>query len=236
MRNENLYIFGYAGAVCLVCSLLLSLAATQLQPLQTANVQFDIQKNIMAALGIVDPTKSYTKDDLKTAFQSVRGVVIDSEGNLVEGADPQTLSEKDLETKFPLFQKIVDGKVAGYAFPIVGKGLWSTLKGYLALDADTVTVKGITFYQHGETPGLGAEIEQTWFTNNFKGKRVRDNLGKLVGVTVVKGKASESGRPVEHAVDGISGATITSDGVSKMFMVGLVKYDKFFSKVRAGGL
>ncbi|MBW7876839.1 MAG: FMN-binding protein [Candidatus Cloacimonetes bacterium] len=235
MRNDNIYIFGYAGAVCLVCSILLSLAATKLQPLQAENMKLDIRKNIMIALGIIDTEARLSKEELNQKYSSVNGMVLDLEGNVVDGLNPENLTEKDLESKLPIFQKMENGVVKGYAFPIVGKGLWSTLKGYLALEADTVTVKGLTFYQHGETPGLGAEIEQSWFTNNFKAKKVRDNLGNLVGVTVAKGKATDSGRPIEHVVDGISGATITANGVTDMFKVGLVKYDAYFERVRQGG-
>jgi Na+-transporting NADH:ubiquinone oxidoreductase subunit C len=235
MRNDNFYIFSYAAVVCLVCSILLSLAATQLQPLQAENVKLDIRKNIMIALGIIKADEKFTREELNQKFTAVKELVVDLEGNILEGVKPENLTEKDLDTKLPIFQVLADGTVQGYAFPIVGRGLWSTLKGYLALEADTATVKGLTFYQHGETPGLGAEIEQSWFTNNFKAKKVRDNLGNLVGVTVVKGKATDSGRPLDHVVDGISGATITADGVTKMFKVGLTKYDPYFERVRQGG-
>jgi Na+-transporting NADH:ubiquinone oxidoreductase subunit C len=110
--------------------------------------------------------------------------------------------------------------------PISGKGLWSTLFGYFALDSDFNTVKGITFYDHKETPGLGGEVDKGWFQNNFIGKKIKDDKGNLVSVQVVKGK---SGNNI-HGVDGISGATITSRGVTDFLLRDLKKYAPYFNK------
>ena len=115
--------------------------------------------------------------------------------------------------------------------PISGKGLWSTLYGYFALDLDLETVKGITFYKHGETPGLGAEVEKSWFQNNFIGKRFVDDEGNLVGIRIVKGKADPNS---QYEVDGISGATITSKGLESFLVDDLKKYEPFFQKIRSG--
>ena len=116
--------------------------------------------------------------------------------------------------------------------PISGKGLWSTLYGYIALEKDFNTVKGITFYQHGETPGLGGEVDKLWFQKNFIGKKIYDVNDKFVSVEVVKGKVSDiySGNKVNHAVDGISGATITSRGVSNFIKSDLGRYLNYFKK------
>ena len=117
--------------------------------------------------------------------------------------------------------------------PVSGKGLWSTIYGYLALQTDLSTISGITFYKHGETPGLGGEIEKEWFTNNFKGKKIRDDNGVLTSVKVVKGKVI-AGNPKEiHEVDGISGATLTGRGVANFLKVELKKYEPFFAKIEA---
>ena len=91
-------------------------------------------------------------------------------------------------------------------------------------------MKGITFYNHGETPGLGAEIEKDWFQNNFLGKKIKDLSGKLVSIEVVKGKSGDN----IHAVDGISGATITSRGVTDLLKHDLEKYSVYLNKQELG--
>jgi Na+-transporting NADH:ubiquinone oxidoreductase subunit C len=128
-----------------------------------------------------------------------------------------------------------DGAPSVYAIPVFGKGLWSTLYGYLALEADLETVRGMTFYAHGETPGLGAEIEQAWFQDNFVGKKIYD-AGELRTIRVVKGTV-ENRIPAEdrdYYVDGISGATITGRGVSNLLETKVALYEPFFRRVRAG--
>lgn len=114
-----------------------------------------------------------------------------------------------------------------YCIPISGYGLWSTLYGFLALEEDKSTVRGITFYKHGETPGLGGEVEQDWWKQGWVGKQTHDSDGKLVSITVLKGRGNDTrGRP--HAVDGISGSTITSNGVTRFVKQDLEKYEAYF--------
>ena len=110
--------------------------------------------------------------------------------------------------------------------PISGKGLWSSLYGYFAIDSNNYsTVRGITFYAHGETPGLGAEISKKWFQNNFIDKEIftLDNI--LNSITVIKGKAKDSNK---YEVDGISGATITSNGVTELLKRDLQRFEPYF--------
>ena len=110
--------------------------------------------------------------------------------------------------------------------PISGKGLWSTLYGYFALEMDMKTVKGITFYKHGETPGLGAEVEKKWFQNNFIGKKIFDENSNLVSITVYKGSSGDD----IHGVDGISGATVTSNGVTNFLKSILNNYKPYLER------
>ena len=107
--------------------------------------------------------------------------------------------------------------------------MWSTLYGYFAIEPDGMTAKGITFYAHKETPGLGGEVDKSWFQNNFVGKRFIDDKGNLVGIKVVKGKADVNS---DYEVDGISGATITSKGLETFLVDDLRKYEPFFKKIR----
>jgi len=131
-----------------------------------------------------------------------------------------------------LYLKKENGKIGGYAIPISGKGLWSTLYGYFAIEADGSTVKGITFYKHKETPGLGGEVDKHWFQNNFIGKKFVDPENNLVGIKVLKGKVDPNNKTAYHQVDGISGATITSKGLENFLLNDLKKYDLFFQKIR----
>ena len=134
----------------------------------------------------------------------------------------------------PLYVWKEGGEVKKYAFPISGKGLWSTIKGYMALEHDLATIAGVTFYEHGETPGLGAEVENDWFQNNFKGKKLLVD-GKRVPFEVVKGKVKDRyPQGSDHAVDGISGATLTGNGVMKFLNAGMDRYEPYFTGLRKG--
>ncbi len=147
--------------------------------------------------------------------------------------DPASINTEVDKENLPIYVDKKDGIVNGYAIPISGKGLWSTLYGYFAIEPDGVTAKGITFYAHKETPGLGGEVEKPWFQNNFVGKRFIDEDGNLVGIKVIKGKADPGSL---YEVDGISGATITSKGLESFLVDDLEKYEPFFRKIRSGGV
>jgi len=123
-----------------------------------------------------------------------------------------------------------DGVPDSYVVPIEGYGLWDNMKGYIALETDLNTVKGITFYEHKETPGLGARVTEDWFQDQFKGKKILDDNGELVSITIAKGQAPE-GRP--HMVDGISGATLTGDGVNQFMKEDLARYEPYFKTLRS---
>jgi len=124
--------------------------------------------------------------------------------------------------------------VTAYILPISGKGLWSTVYGYLALEQDGITIKGITFYKHGETPGLGGEIDKDWFKDSFKGKKIASPSGELVSVTIVKGKVIDRVPSEEayHCVDGISGATLTGNGINQFLKADLLKYEPYLKQIR----
>jgi Na+-transporting NADH:ubiquinone oxidoreductase subunit C len=135
----------------------------------------------------------------------------------------------------PFYTRVDDaGKPVAYCFPISGYGLWSTLYGFLALDADLDTVRGITFYKHAETPGLGGEVDNRSWQAQWRGKHVRGANGELVGITVKKGKVDPAvATEKRHMVDGLSGATITSNGVTNFLAKDLGTYEKYFQKLRS---
>lgn len=235
LRNSNVYTFIFAFIVCMTCSFLISAVSEGLKAKKELNEVIDVKKNILRAVDVVPPLPK--KTDAATLLENYRTkieeVVIDNVGNILEGISPDDIGEG--EDKYPLYIYKEEDQIKSYCFPIEGKGLWSTLYGYLALESDAVTVRGITFYKHGETPGLGAEIEKDWFLNNFKGKNIWDvEKRELRPIVVLKGKVSDLVTEAESKfyVDGISGATMTSKGVSDLLEKSLKIYELFLNKVR----
>ena len=234
--NSNRYTFVFAIIVCVVCGVLLSAVSEGFRKQQELNLVLDVKKNILKAVGLKDPIPPSAKSDeiLKIYDGKIEEVVINDLGEIVSGKKPSDIKEKD-KAVYPLYIYKEDGKVVAYAFPIIGQGLWSTLYGYLALESDVITVRGITFYKHGETPGLGAEIEKDWFQNNFKGKKIWSlSEHKLIPTVVVKGKAADQykGTELDYHVDGITAATLTGNGVTGMMEKWLNIYEPYFSKLR----
>lgn len=229
--HSNAYTFRFAAMVTIVCSVLLAGAATILKPRQVENEKLDKKKNILISAGISSEQGKFTREEINTQYEKyISGFVIEQTGNVVEGKTPATLNQKTDAELLPLYKYMEDGQINAFIIPISGKGLWSTIYGYIALEADCETVKGITFYKHGETPGLGGEVSKEWFTDNFKGKRIFDDTGTLVSIGVAKGKYT--GPAPEHNVDGISGSTLTARGVENFLKVELEKYNPFFAAIR----
>ncbi len=237
MRQSNLYTIVFIIITSLIAALILSVSSDMLKERQERNVELDIKRNILSAVDLL-------KDGSDTALlykDRIRSVVVNSEGKIPENSTPaekidfeRELEKKSEERQYPVFMSInkEKGEVSAYCIPIVGKGLWSTLYGYLALETDLKTIKGISFYKHGETPGLGGEIENPSFQKNFYGKQILTAAGELVSVTVLKGKTRPNSPTLIHEVDGISGATLTSNGVNKLLKNCLTIYEPYFKTVR----
>lgn len=229
------YILGFSALVCIICSLAVSLTAVGLRERQQTNALLDKQHKVLIAAGLVRRDERLSRSDIEHRFKGVRPVVIDLQtGNPAEEIDPATFDQhaaaRDPQQSRPapensaqvlrlplraiVYEVKRDTKMDLVVLPIYGKGLWSTLYGFLALDADGTTVRGITYYQHGETPGLGGEVDNPNWQDRWHNRRVFDSNGE-VKLKLTKGSA---GRPEEdpHRVDGLSGATITSRGVSAM--------------------
>lgn len=234
-RESNRYTFLFAFVVCVVCSFALAAVSQGLKEKQEMNMAFDIKKNILKVVDLKIPMpKNMGHEQMLDMYKKmIEEKVIDAQGHIVENKRPEDIQEG--EAQYPLYIYKENGEVIAYCFPVIGKGLWSTLYGYFALNADVKTVRGITFYKQGETPGLGAEIEKDWFQNNFKGKKIWDERqNKLVPVQLVKGKVADliSEAQTPFYVDGISGATMTSKGVSAMIDHWLHVYEPYFKTIR----
>lgn len=227
--REDTKTLVFAAIVCVSCSLLLSGTAAALKDRQDANKDFDVKRNIVKAFG--QDIKGATRESVDQVFEDhINEMVVDAQtGEIIEDMKPSDISseDRDAKTKLPLYTWTEDGDLIKYAFPISGKGLWSMLFGYISLESDMETIAGITFYKHGETPGLGAEIEKSWFQNQFVGKNLYDS-GIATEFMVAKPGSAQG----DHAVDGISGATLTGNGVQQLLRRDAKLYEEYFNKVR----
>jgi Na+-transporting NADH:ubiquinone oxidoreductase subunit C len=224
------FVIIYAAIVCLICSLMLSATASVLKKPQDYNVEIDRKMNVLKAFGV----SIYDENHKRIKGPAVEAIFTEHIAEMIiDGATGQEVTAAAAAQKpLPLYVWKEDGVVKKYAFPISGKGLWSTIYGYLALEGDLGTVAGITFYRHGETPGLGGEVEADWFQNNFKGKKILAG-GQRVRFEVVKGKAADKyPQGNDHAVDGISGATLTGNGVTRFLNEALDHYEGYFKLQR----
>ena len=237
-------------ALCVVCSLLVSTAAVGLKGIQQKNKQLDQQRNILAAAGLtvdrdgeaITADKMTSKEIEKLFDERVTRKMVDLEsGSYVEDPDasfdprkaardpsenvsvegPFDIGQANREKKTWVFL-VQDGEtVEQYIVPVYGMGLWSTLYGYVAVDSDFRTIKGLTYYEHAETPGLGGEVENPKWKAQWVGKQIYSEgadveTASVNDIRVGVAKGSPSGDNAKYMVDGLSGATITSRGVDSM--------------------
>ncbi|MGE3164769.1 MAG: Na(+)-translocating NADH-quinone reductase subunit C [Planctomycetota bacterium] len=252
MAFSNKYIIFFAVVVCLVCSLAVSALAVALKEQQEANKRTDQYENVLRVAGLLGATEKKSGPEVLALMESkVRSFVIDRKSGEVDpsiapadfdqrkAARSETTSEavsfdaarraqiKRLPEKLLVYEVTEPGKES-YILPISGNGLWSTLYGYLCVAKDAQTVRGLTYYEHGETPGLGGEVDNPGWKQLWPGKQIYDASGQPQ-LEVVKGTAGN-----DHQVDGLSGATITSNGVSAMLDVWLGDngFKPFLDKMR----
>jgi Na+-transporting NADH:ubiquinone oxidoreductase subunit C len=226
----------FAAAVCVVCSIFVSSAAVLLKDRQEENKLIDRMSKVLSVAGLIDDADHPPAAEIKSLFESnITPIVIDLKtGEIAEDEDPKTFDQRaargDPDRSRPapknaakvqrlpnhaLVYQVMDGEeLEALIFPVEGKGLWSTLYGFLALDEDAQTIKGITFYEHGETPGLGGEVDNPSWKALWPGRKAFGEDGKPK-ISVKKGQA---GKPEDdpYHVDGLSGATLTSRGVTHL--------------------
>ncbi len=244
-----------ALALCFVCAILVSFAAVALKPLQIENKALDMKKNILEVAGLLDENTDINQafsdqveeklvdiqtgnyvDDMDAVKYDQRKAAKDPEQSIIIARDDDIASIKRKAKIAKVYLVKKGGAIDSIILPIHGYGLWSTMYGFLALEADGQTVKSINFYDQGETPGLGGEVVNPNWRALWKGKKVYGESGK-VELGLIKGVVNTSKPGSEYEVDGLAGATLTSLGVSN-----LVKYwmsDQGFSayldKVRIKG-
>lgn len=244
-----------AVLLCLVCSVLVSTAAVALKGQQTINKKNDIRKNILAVTGMYEPGM-----DIDSAFErfDVRLVDFQTDSYADNDLDPVTFDQykasasADYGVNIPGKEDIAGiGNRAKFApiyllrnpdtdmvqqviLPVSGYGLWSTMYGFLAVEDDLNTISGLRFYQHAETPGLGGEIDNPRWRNKWEGKKIYDDNGN-VELRVVRGFVDKNVSNAEYKIDGLSGATLTSQGVSNMmvYWLGEQGFGPFLHNLRA---
>ncbi len=226
--QSNSYTFIYASVMVLIVAATLAFTATQLQPIQQANIEKEKKQNILTSVGI-ECSRDEAVDKYKEYITST--YVINSKGEAIDGeAFNIKLAEENRkeieERQLPIYKCNKDGKNF-YIIPVRGKGLWGPIWGYIALEGDYSTIFGIVFDHKAETPGLGAEIATGWFQAPFKGKKIFDEAGKLVSIVIAKGGADPNSL---HEVDAISGGTITCKKLEKTLFESLIPYESYFKK------
>ena len=242
--------------VCLVCSVFVAGAAIALKPTQVENRQLDKQRSILAIAGLGDANMSSSQ--VKALFAeriSARIVDLDT-GTFSDAQNPATFdplkaskdpklsaalsgsddiaSIKRRERFTTVYLVEQDGKLETVILPVRGYGLWSTLHGFVALQADVNTVAGLGFYEHAETPGLGGEVDNPRWKGQWPGKQLFNDSGELA-IEVIKGTVDSSSDKAVHQVDGLAGATLTTKGVDNLiqFWLGENGFGPYLARLRA---
>ncbi|MBR3677659.1 MAG: NADH:ubiquinone reductase (Na(+)-transporting) subunit C [Alistipes sp.] len=222
--NSNVYIIIYSVVMVVIVAVLLAFAALALKPRQDANELNEKKTQIVKALGYDAEKVSYDEVVAEAALLNADGAVVNGDVAKVFAALQDVKSSCEAG-EFPIF-KATDGSVV---VPLYGAGLWGPIWGYIALEPDMNTVKGIVLDHKGETPGLGAEIATPKHQAMYVGKTVFDGE-ELKGIILKKGGA-DANNP--HEVDAITGGTKTSDGVSAMIKDCLKSYEPYFKASKA---
>jgi Na+-transporting NADH:ubiquinone oxidoreductase subunit C len=255
MERSPFFTILFAAAVCGVCSVFVAISAVALKDRQEANERLDRRAKVLAVAGLRAEGEKLSREEIDRRFEErIRGRVIDLvSGETIEDADPQLFDQRRasadpsqsrvapenaadvrrLPHRALVYQVIEGGEVQRVILPIEGMGLWSTLYGFLALESDGRTIYGITFYEHAETPGLGGEVDNPRWKALWRGRRAFDETW-TPRISVLKGRAG----PVEQApyeVDGLSGATITSRGVTHLvqFWLGELGFGPYLERFRS---
>jgi|TARA_B100001093_G_scaffold120309_1_gene113019 Na+-transporting NADH:ubiquinone oxidoreductase subunit C len=241
-----------AVSLCLVCSALISFSAVELRDLQEANKTLDKQNKILSAAGLLKEGS-----DVSELFKSIDSKIVNLETGKFDFAinvldydegsfsrNPETSielsSDKDIallkrrENFQTVYLHYENEDLNAIILPVRGYGLWGTMKGYLALRPDFKTIIGLEFFDHKETPGLGGEIDNPKWKAIWKGKEVFSNSGEVV-ISVIKGSVDKSSNQSKYQVDGLSGATITSNGVTNLlsFWLGDMGYGPLIENIKS---
>ena len=241
MRQSNAYILGFTAIMTLIIGGALSLANQVLMPAQTKSIELDTKTQILNAVIKInkgDDVLGIYDDRIRSLVVNYQGdeITSDEQGNPIEAAKVNILKnfKKPVEQRdYPVYKYLDEnGSINAYIFPVYGNGLWNNIYGYIALESDLNTIKGVSFGHIQETPGLGARIAESDVQQRYVGKKIFDEDGALVSVTMRKGEKGDPSLFGPHEVDGMSGATLTGKGVNAMLKSYLGDYEAYIKKVQ----
>jgi len=254
-RDSTGKVLTVAFLLCVICSILVSAAAIGLSDRQARNKEEEKKKNILLAAGlyrenipideqfniiqprILDLQKGQFTDQFDSATFDSRAAARDSELGYQIPPKRDLANIKRRSRYKDVYLVVAQGHLQQLILPVHGKGLWSTMYGFVSLAADLNTVKGFSFFEHGETPGLGGEIDNPAWKGLWPGKKIYDKKGKT-RIEVIKGTVDQSSPNAIYQVDGLSGATLTSRGVSNLlkYWMGEDGYKPFIEALKKGGV
>ena len=227
-----------ATLVALVCSILVSVAAVALKPVQLRNQLVERSRNIVALTGLVEPGNTLSDDEILDAVEQLDIRVVDVDtGEFDDSIDAATFDERaaanqpDFSSEIPAEQDVSSlGKRSRYAIvylvwgddgldrlimPIHGQGMWSTLYGFIALQGDLNTIAAVTFYEQAETAGLGDQITRPQWHSRWVGRQIFDSSGNL-RFRISTGMVEDGSSAARHEVDALTGASVTADSVTRI--------------------
>jgi Na+-transporting NADH:ubiquinone oxidoreductase subunit C len=248
VQQSNAYIITFSVILTVVLGLLLSGTSQLLGPIQKKAVELDTKKQILGAVLDASEIRAMKPDQILEFYDKrITSKVVDIDGNEIEkDADGNDIVAENVDVaknykmapekrKYPVFIFHAEGNeedAEAIIVQVYGAGLWDEIWGFLALDTDLNTIEGVTFGHKGETPGLGARITEGGVQNRYQGKKIFNESGEFQSVAMQKGEGKDySGE--DHKVDGLSGATITANGVNAMLDNYLKAYKAYFEKIKS---
>jgi Na+-transporting NADH:ubiquinone oxidoreductase subunit C len=256
VQRSALFTVVFAAAVCGVCSVFVAVASVGLRGRQEENRLLDRRTKVLDVAGLLEPGERLSRDEINQRFSRyiqprvihlARGEDADDVDPLAfdprrEARDPETSRPaaenaarvRRLPRRALVYHVVREGQVTEVILPIEGMGLWSTLYGYLALAADTRSIRGITFYEHAETPGLGGEVDNPRWKALWRDRKAFDEQWRP-RIAVIKGRAGPPDQD-PYRVDGLSGATLTARGVTHLvqFWLGEDGFGPYLRRFRSG--
>lgn len=254
-KDSTTNILFVAITLCLVCSVIVSTAAVKLKPAQERNKLLDQKVNILKVSGLWEEGQ-----DIDELFSSIESKIVDLDtGEFTDAIDREAFDQRksakissqsialsgDIDianinrrSNYAKIYLVKDNNlISRVVFPVHGYGLWSTLYGYVTLENDLNTIYALRFYDHRETPGLGGEVDNAKWQSSWKGKKVFDESGDIA-FQVMKGNVVAGNKSEAYQVDGLSGATLTSNGVTNMirFWLGEYGFEKFIENIKSRGM
>ena len=234
--DSNGYTIVFSVVMVIVVGALLAFFANFTKADRVKNDQVKAQIDILNAIGVeanrTNATEMFTKYIKVQKVIEGETVVEDDKAYLIDVKKQLDNAKKGLAQKLPLFIAEKDGKSV-YILPVRGNGLWDAIWGYIAINDDLKSINGVYFDHKGETPGLGANITEKFFTEDFKGESLYDGSGSFKGIEISKSNGDPNNTDKSDSqVDAISGATITGNGVGAMINSGIRSYLPYFSTLK----